>query len=145
MAKLVVYDSQYGNTKKIAEEIAGVIGAKAVRVQDFSPGMLQGISHLVVGCPVHAWRLSRPAAEFLSSFPPGSLKGVKVAAFDTRIKGFLSGSASDKVEKQLVNLGGDPVVSPGKFIVKGSEGPLEEGELENAKHWARHILENTSV
>ena len=142
MANLILYDSKYGNTEKVARAIADILGAKTARVQDFQPAMLPGVSLLVVGSPVHAWKPSQLTQDFLKSLSPGSLKGVGVAAFDTRIKGFFSGSASDKVEKDLVKAGGRSVIKPAKFIVKGPEGPLAEGELENARHWARHILEN---
>ena len=145
MANLIVYDSMYGNTEKVAKAIAQVIGGKTVRVQDFKPEMLKGISLLVVGCPIHGWRPSEATVSFLSALSPESLKGVSVVAFDTRIKGFFSGSASDKVDKKLASLGGKPVASPGKFIVKGKEGPLAEGELSKAKHWAEHVLENAKV
>lgn len=142
MISLVVYDSQYGNTKKIAETIAGVLGTKYFNVRDFKIEMLRGVALLIAGCPIHAWRPTEAILDFLASLPPDSLKGIKIAAFDTRVKTFFSGSASDKVDKKLVSLGGISVASPGKFIVKGKEGPLMEGELEKAGEWARQILEN---
>ncbi len=145
MANLVIYDSLFGNTQKIAEAIAGVTGGKAVRIQDFKKEMLEGVLLLIVGCPIHAWRPSKPTLDLLASLSPDSLKGKSVAVFDTRIKSFLSGSASDKVDKKLVSLGGVSVAPPGKFFVKGKEGPLLEGELENAKNWFRDILENENI
>lgn len=141
MTTLIIYDTLYGNTQKIAEAISEVFGAKAVRIQDFQDEMLKGVSLLIMGCPVHGWRPSRPASDFLASMPSGSLKGIKVAAFDTRIEGFFSGSASDKVDKKLVELGGESIVPPGKFIVKGKEGPLVDRELDKANGWAKHIIE----
>jgi flavodoxin len=142
MANLVIYDSQYGNTEQVAWEIAAVIGGKAMKVQHFKKEALNGVALLVVGCPIHGWRPSKPVADFLAALAPNSLQGIKVAAFDTRIKGFFSGSASDSLNKSLINLGGKSIVPPGKFIVKGTEGPLVDGELENAKSWAKKILEN---
>lgn len=140
MESLIIYDSQFGNTQKIAEVVADVVEGTVVRVQDFKIEMLKGITLLIVGSPIHAWRPSQPIADFLASLPEGSLKGVEVAAFDTRVKGILSGSASDKIDKKLVELGGKSVAPPGKFIVKGKTGPLVDGELENAKLWAGDIL-----
>lgn len=145
MSNLVIYDSQYGNTEQVAWVISGIIGGKAVKVQNFKKEMLEGVSLLIIGCPIHGWRPSKPAADFLASLPPDSLKGKSIAAFDTRIKGFFAGSASDKVNKKLIELGGKSVMPPGKFIVKGKEGPLEEGELESAKEWAKKILEELKV
>jgi hypothetical protein len=62
-----------------------------------------------------------------------------VTAFETRIDVFYSGSAAGKVLKSLNKLGGKAVAEPGKFIVKGTEGPLLEGELEKASQWASQI------
>jgi len=145
MTSLIIYDSLYGNTQKIAEAIANVNGGIVIRVQDFKKEMLEGAVLLIVGCPIHGWQPSKSTLDFLASLPPDSLKGKRVAAFDTRIKSFLSGSASDKVDKKLVSLGGVSVAPPGKFFVKGKEGPLLEGELENAKNWFRDILENENI
>lgn len=142
MANLIVYDSQYGNTQKIAEAIAEIVNGTAIKAQEFKPELLKGVSLLIVGSPIHGWKPSEATLNFLASLSRESLKGMNVAAFDTRIKMFFAGSASDKIDKQLVALGGRSIAPPAKFIVKGKEGPLLEGELENAKHWARHILEN---
>lgn len=140
MESLVLYDSCFGNTKMIAELIAEIIKGKVSKVQDFRSWMLDGISLLIVGCPVHAWRLSKPILEFLASLPAGALKGKNVAAFDTRIKIFFSGSASDKVDRDLTLLGGKSVIAPDKFFVRGKKGPLVEGQLEKARQWAKLIL-----
>jgi flavodoxin len=139
MNALVVYDTQFGNTQKIAEAVAETVGAKAIRVADFKPDMLAGVSLLIVGSPILGWRPSEPTTAFLGSLPAGSLKGVRVAAFDTRVKMFISGSASDKMEKSLVDLGGTSAANPGKFYVKGKQGPLLKDELEKARIWAKNI------
>ena len=145
MIKIVIYDSLYGNTEKIAKAIADIIGGEAVRVQDFKQALLENAALLVVGCPIHAWRPSEATRDFLESLPRDGLNGIKIAAFDTRVKGFFSGSASDKIDKKLVSLGGRSVTAPNKFIVKGKEGPLAEGELEKARIWARDILEKANA
>jgi flavodoxin len=140
MKTLVVYDSQFGNTKKVAETVAAVLKGKAVNVSDFHDEMLKGVTVLIVGSPILGWRPSVKTATFLSSLLPGSLVAMSVAAFDTRVNVFFSGDASKKIEKQLVSFGGKQIVPPGKFYVKGKEGPLTEGELEKAKTWAKAIL-----
>lgn len=141
MKALVVYDSNFGNTKKIAEVIAKTIPAKAINVSEFKKSQLEGITLLVVGSPIQGWRPSPATLTFLSSLKPGNLTGIKIAAFDTRIKIFFSGSASDKINKQLITLGGKSIIPPANFIVKGKEGPLIEGELEKAENWARQIAD----
>ena len=80
----------------------------------------------------------------------------KVAAFDTRtdmdtLNGamrwfgkFLNrlGYAAPKISSSLEAKGGQMVMPPEGFIVKGTEGPLEDGELERAKAWGRQIVSN---
>ena len=56
MRHLVIYDSIYGNTQKIAEEIATSIKGKAVYVQDFKNETLNDVTLLVVGSPTHGGR-----------------------------------------------------------------------------------------
>ena len=71
-----------------------------------------------------------------------SLKGIDVAAFDTRLSTRLVkvfGYAADKIAADLKAKGGEPVLPPGGFLVKGRKGPLKEGELERAAAWAKEI------
>jgi flavodoxin I len=69
---------------------------------------------------------------------------MRVASFDTRIKAKwvkLFGYAAGRIEKALIEKGGALAAPAGLFIVKGTKGPLEEGEEERAAAWARGILE----
>jgi flavorubredoxin len=54
MKSLVIFDTNFGNTKIIAETIAKELDndAKAISVSDFNVGELEGIDLLVVGSPV---------------------------------------------------------------------------------------------
>jgi hypothetical protein len=79
------------------------------------------------------------------------MKKVKAAAFDTRIpknqtdSGFLKfminlfGYADLKIAKALSKTGAELVAESTGFGVKGTEGPLLEGELERAKTWAKGL------
>jgi flavodoxin len=140
MQSLVVYDSMFGNTQKVAETIASTLKAKSVRVGDFKPEMLSKIDLIVVGCPIQGWRPTQAISDFLNKLPKDSLKNKSVAAFDTRIKIFFSGSASDKISDALENMGSNIIIAPTNFIVKGKEGPLLDGELDKASAWAKEIL-----
>ncbi len=136
---LVVYDSQFGNTKEIAEAIAQSLNGKTVRVQDFTDKILKEVTLLIAGCPIHGRRPSKSMIAFLESLPDCSLNGIQVASFDTRVKFFFAGDAAGKINKKLIQLGGVSVVIPEKFFVKGKEGPLSNGELERAKKWAQQL------
>ncbi len=123
-----------------------------LRVKDVTPEQLKGIDLLFVGSPTRAFRPSDATRAFLAGLPAGSLSGVKVAAFDTRISaedtnsGFLRfmvklfGYAAKPIANQLQKKGGALAQPPEGFYVKASEGPLKEGELERATSWARTVL-----
>ena len=95
MQALVVYDSQYGNTEKIANAIGTTLGAAlsaasgsqvdTLLVNNVKPEQLAGLELLIVGAPTQRFRTTEAMLGFLKSIPASSLRGVRVAAFDTRL------------------------------------------------------------
>jgi len=147
MKVLIVYDSVYGNTEKIAKAIGGAITGevKVLRVDEANPSELKTIDLFIVGSPTQGGRPTPAIRDFLNKVPEPSLQGINVAAFDTRISTKLVGVfgyAAGRIAGNLKGKGGTLVVSPEGFFVKGTEGPLKEGELERAVGWARGILES---
>lgn len=155
MKILIVYDSFFGNTQKIAEAIAegfhmkqNIIMAKAA---DFTGVDVSGYGLLISGSPTRGFRPSPDTMAFLKSIKPHSLEGMKVAAFDTRIEletiktgvfRFMvdkGGYAAKGIIKELEKKGGIPVADPKGFFVTGTEGPLKENEAIRASEWARQI------
>lgn len=155
MKSLVIYDSFFGNTQKIAEIIAEEIGAQLKKVQEATKNDLQDLELLVVGSPTRAFRPSPDTTSFLNSLVSGALTGVKVAAFDTRIeakdikslvaKAFLGlmiklfGYADKPIIKTLINKGGEAIGETTGFCVLDTEGPLRDGEVERAKEFAKGL------
>jgi flavodoxin len=145
MKILVVYDSMYGNTEKIAKAIAGglsgeVITKKAVEATaaDLPRGGL-----LVIGSPIQAGHPLKTTQSLLDSIYEADVKGLKVAAFDTRVTGGfakLFGWAAKRIADNLKKKGAELIVEPEGFFVKGKEGPLLEGELERAASWGKIVL-----
>ena len=154
MKILVVYDSYFGNTEKVARAIGESFGddVPVLRVGDVKLERLSELDYLVVGSPTRAFRPSDATRAFLGDIPSGGLKGVKVAAFDTRIAQEdvdnpllrfmvrLFGYAAKPTADKLVKRGGELVGEPMGFMVLGSEGPLREGELERAVSWAQKLV-----
>ena len=159
MAKaLVVYDSFFGNTERIAQSIGNALvrpeDVGILRVGDVRPEQLTGLKLLIVGSPTRAFSPSPAIKKFLKSIPKNGLKGVKIAAFDTRITDeeidsavfFLRflvnifGYAAKPISDRLVKKGGQIIAPPEGFFVQGTEGPLKEGELERASEWAKQTL-----
>ncbi len=147
MKTLVLFDSSFGNTATIARKIAEHLGndVKAIKVSEFSKDDLLGVGLLIVGSPINAWRPTVKTKEILDSFLPSLLKGVKTAAFDTRIKSFISGNAAKRIQRALEKAGGETVVPAAGFYVKGSEGPLLDGETDRAGKWADEIIRKLTI
>jgi flavodoxin len=136
---LVVYYSVYGNTEKVAKALsAGLQSAgcdvETARVDAVKYNELNDVDLLCIGTPVHAWNISKPAKEFLDRLgSQQGLGGKKAFAFDTKMKSRMAGTAGGKIEKKLRKLGFE-IVEPAKSaVVKGREGPLEEGAEERFK------------
>jgi menaquinone-dependent protoporphyrinogen IX oxidase len=71
---LVVYDSVYGNTEKVARALAkgledGGVDVDCLRVSTVKFDELSGYDLLVVGSPVHAWSASKPIKAFSYRLP----------------------------------------------------------------------------
>ena len=140
MKPIVIFDSNFGNTKLIANAIAEVLDSEAVLVDEASKYKLSDYNLVIIGSPIIGWKPSEKMGVFLSQIEGDQLSGAKVAAFDTRVKLFIHGDAMEKIAKMLENAGGDLIIEPMPFYVKGQNGPLLDGEVEKAKSWAKEIL-----
>ncbi len=143
MNTLVVYDSQYGNTKRIAQAIADALcafgQAQAVRVDPDRSFKFQGVDLLILGCPTQGLRPTLTMQSFLGTVSYQSLRGLAVACFDMRFRGRLwKSSAAPRMARQLRTMGVEPIIPPESFFVKAmkKEGPLLAGEVERAASWA---------
>ncbi len=156
MKAIVAYDSAYGNTEQIARAIGSALGpeqeVETLRVGDVTPQKLEGISVLVVGSPTQKFSPTAATNALLKRIPKDGLKGVRVAAFDTRfteaeiervkILAFfvrIFGYAAEPIADKLRKKGGELAIPPEGFYVGGTEGPLLDGELERAAAWAKQI------
>jgi flavodoxin I len=149
MKALIIYDSVYGNTEKIARAIAEAITpsneVKVVGAGEANPSELASIDLLIIGSPTHAGRPTPAVQDLLNKIPKLSLQGINVAAFDTRIPTKLVrlfGYAAGRIANNLKKKSGTLIASPVGFFVTGSKGPLKEGELERAAGWAKGFLES---
>jgi flavodoxin I len=155
MKTLIIYDSVFGNTAKIAHAIFQGCNihenVNTVRVQEFTSEKLQNIDLLIVGSPTRGFRPTPAIVDFLKKMPEKSLEGVRIASFDTRLSldhcksGFVrfivrkGGYAANVILAQLLEKGGKPTLPPEGFWVTGEEGPLLESEMERAAKWASVI------
>lgn len=160
---LIVYESMFGGTRRIADAIAEGLSASAdctvVEVAHAPSVIGHDLDLLVIGAPTHAFGLSTPAtrreAEAEISGPVISreqgvrewLAGlivltpmIRTAAFDTRVKQrWVPGSAAHRIARAANHKGLTPVAAPMSFRVEGKTGPLLAGELDRAREWG-HAL-----
>lgn len=157
MKILIVYDSLYGNTEVIAQVIKHALEqygqVEIGKVGTVGYDQLKGIHALVVGSPTQRFIPTAGMKGFLDGIPKAGLRGIKVAAFDTRLTQAeinknpplpffvrIFGYAARRIASQLKKKGGELVVPPEGFLVEGMKGPLEKGELERAESWARLLV-----
>ena len=146
MNALIVYDSQFGNTERLAQCITSSLRefgqARFARVGQIHPSELQGMDMLILGCPTQGMRQTPAMQSFIAHTPRELLGRLSVACFDTRFRGgFWMLSAAPSMAKQLRLMGVELVVPPESFFVKAmkKEGPLLAGELERAASWATKL------
>ena len=129
MKAVIIYDTQFGNTKRVAEAIARILNANLFAVSEVQFDQLQDYELFIFGSPIHAWNMSAGMKELMKNLRGTSFAGKKAVAFDTKINSRFAGSATQKIEKQLRNLGFTLAMPGVSFLVQGREGPLVEGEM----------------
>jgi flavodoxin I len=152
MKTLIIYDSQFGNTEKIARAVGeGLSGEIEVsHINQTNILKLSTYDLIIVGSPTQGGRPTAAMQHFLDPILPEVMGHTKVAAFDTRFSEKDSnfalkllmktiGYAAPKIAKTLESKGGQLVVSPEGFIVQGKKGPLKEGELARAVTWGKSL------
>jgi hypothetical protein len=162
---LVVYESMFGNTERVAHAVAAGLALEDVvtTVCDVSGPLsvdVRDIDLLVVGAPTHAFSLSRPSTrqeavkqgareeaaedglrEWIGRLPGHGWRAPLAAAFDTRVTKvrYLPASASRRASHLLAQHGCRMVGSPAGFLVRDVPGPLESREVDRAISWGRQI------
>ena len=159
MRVIVVYESLWGNTAAIARAIAEGIGpeAQVLSTSEATGEAIAGVDLIVAGAPLHAFGLPResrrstirvdpargPAPDlsnpalhsWLEAMPAGH---GRAAAFETRFKGS-PGGATGGILRRLERKGYRPVAKGQRFFIKGTYGPLRDGEIERARQWGAEL------
>jgi len=162
MRGLVVYESLFGNTARIAQAVVdGLKERLDVELHSVAEGKLpEGADLLVIGGPTHAFSMSRVTTrqdavnqgakadptiglrEWLEELPEGN--GTPFAAFDTRVDMVrrLPGSAAKAAAKMARKRGYQSLTRPESFYVQDTPGPLLDGEAQRAEVWGLQLAES---
>lgn len=130
MKAIVVFDTLFGNTEKIASRLAAGlqetgIEAKPVNIKEAKADRLAEYDLLILGAPTQYFTASKPLKEFLEQLKGQDLKGKRGFAFDTKLESCFSGSAAKFIEKKLEELGLDIIRPRSSAIVVGQKGKTD--------------------
>jgi flavodoxin len=164
MRALIVYESMYGNTRQVAEQIGAAMRPRSevsvVAVSEATDEMVERADILIVGGPTHMHgmsnRRSREMAKVMAdrkgsavtvepdATPFGLREWFKVlrkqdgkvaAAFDTRAKGpALLTGRASRAIARHLHRHGFRIVATRSFVI-GKHDQLASGELARARTW----------
>ena len=140
MRALIVFDTRYGNTEKIAKALqAGLdevgVQSDCANVRDVAPSSLDQYDLVCIGGPTQNRSASEAMEDFLESLKGVDLSGKSALAFDTRRDSALAGSASKRIEDALRKLK-MRIVGPRESAIVVSSGPeRRKDEFEDKDEW----------
>jgi hypothetical protein len=164
---LVVFESIFGDARKIGEAIAdGLGGSYDVEVRaagEAPPEIGPEVALLVVGGPNHAMSMPRQSTRESAVKQHGvSIEntgaglhewldavrlptGIQAAAYDTRLehpKLLVKLDHASRTEEKLLKKHGARLVAPAEhFHVTDAKGPLADGEEDRARAWGSALAE----
>jgi len=152
MKGIIVYDTSYGNTKKIAETLAETLKEPGIEVDLFYVKDVKKLSgkdydFLVLGSPTKFGTMSFTIKFFLNKVKDEEWMSKSFAAFDTenpenveqaRIQK-KEWSAAEKIAERLREKKMKQLLPVLKALVLGQKGPLVEGEIDRTKDYAREL------
>lgn len=147
MKGIVVYDTSYGNTKKIAETIAETLKESGIEVDLFDVKNVKKVNgkdydFLVLGSPTRFGTMSFAIRGFLGKVKTEEWMNKPFAAFDTENPENMEKkeySAGEKIAAKLSDKKMNQLLPVLKALVFEMKGPLKEGEIERTKEHARTI------
>ncbi|MFB3889975.1 MAG: flavodoxin domain-containing protein [Candidatus Bathyarchaeia archaeon] len=152
MKGIVIYDTSYGNTKKIGETIADTLKESGVEVDLFHVKDVKKLNgkdydFLVLGSPTKFGTMSFAVKFFFGKVKDEEWVNKPFAAFDTENPENLERarvekkewSAAEKIAEKLKEKKMKQLMPVLKALVLGQKGPLVEGEVERTKGYAREL------
>lgn len=147
MKGLVIYDSTYGNTRKIAETITETLKESGIEAELFNVKNVKKLNakdynFLVLGSPTRFGTMSFAIRFFLGKVKSIEWMNKPFAAFDTENPENMvkkEWSAAEKIAERLRDKKMNQLLPVLKAAVLGLKGTLQEGEIERTKDYARDL------
>ncbi|MDR2665457.1 MAG: flavodoxin [Oscillospiraceae bacterium] len=132
----VRYHSDSGNTKKVADAIAGALGVKA----ETASYPVHDVDILFMGSAIHAGKLPYEVTSFFNAVGPASVK--KIAVFGTSLSGRPPVSLIRAIAiPRGIQVAGESFACPGRYLMFKRGRPNSE-DLAAAEKFALGILES---
>jgi menaquinone-dependent protoporphyrinogen IX oxidase len=152
MKGIVIYDTSYGNTQKIAETIFETLKGLGLEADLFKVNEVKKLNgkeydFLVLGSPTKFGTMSFAVKSFLGKIKSEEWMNKSFAAFDTENPENIERakaenkewSAAQKIAEKLKEKKMNQLVPVLKASVLGWKGPLVEGEVERTKSYAKEF------
>jgi menaquinone-dependent protoporphyrinogen IX oxidase len=152
MKGIVIYDTSYGNTQKIAETILETLKESGLEADFFKVNAVKNLSgkdynFLVLGSPTKFGTMSFAVKSFLGKVKSEDWMNKPFIAFDTENPENIERakaenkewSAAQKIAEKLEEKKMNQLLPVLKASVLGWKGPLIEGEVERTKSYAKEL------
>ncbi len=132
---LVLYDSLFGNTKKVAMSLsrgleAGGLHVDSNSIENFEIGELNNYDIIGIGGPTHYHGASKNMKSFLKKIKNLRMEGKYGFAFETKGEFKLAGSAAKRITRYLNKIKVKIIHPTITGIVLDQEGPLKDSTLD---------------
>jgi len=149
----VVYDTRYGNTKRVAETIVegineiGRADAVLKEPDQIEPAEVSDYDLILIGSPNHHGGPTRGIREFIDGLEGMGLEGRAGAVFDTYLGAGFIEKAAKRMEKRINEKApGLKLIVPGLSVrVEKSRGPIAEGELPKYRDFGKKIVNQLKI
>ena len=151
MKGIVVYDTSYGNTKKVAETIAETLKESEIEVDLFylKKAKLDGKDYdfIIVGSPTKWGTMSFTMKRFLGKINGEEWANKSFTAFDTELPDNIekteienkNWSAAEKIVEKLKDKNMKQIIPVLKTVVLDKKGPLKDGEIKRTKDYTKEL------
>ncbi|MFB0558508.1 MAG: flavodoxin family protein [Candidatus Bathyarchaeia archaeon] len=149
----IVYDTRYGNTKRVAETIVegineiGRVEAVLKEPDQIEPEEVLDYDLILIGSPNHYGGPTRGIREFIDGLEEIGLEGKVGAVFDTYLGAGFFEKAAKRMEKRINEKApGLKLIVPGLSVrVEKSRGPIAEGELPKCRDFGKKIVNQLKI
>ena len=151
MKGIVIYDTSYGNTKKIAETIAETLKEAEIEVDLFhvKKAKLDGKDYdfMIIGSPTKWGTMSFTMKRFMGKIKNEEWASKPFAAFDTELPDNIEKtetedkdwSAAEKISRKLAEKNMKEILPVFKAVVLEKKGPIKDGEIERTKGYTKEL------